>query len=63
MYYLGGRVLTLDEVKAEMSDERILIQNMESNDWGRIVVNTNSWKIMLPIDDDDVVLEYEPTTP
>lgn len=55
-YYLGGRVLTLEEVKRLMPNENVLISNMENNGWGRIVINTNSWKITQPLEEDDVVI-------
>lgn len=59
-YYLGGEILTLEQVKAKNDpDDRILISNMERNDWDRIIVNTNSWKMTQPLEDDDVVLDFE----
>jgi len=36
-YYIGGRVLTLADVKQEMPGERILIDNMEGNGWDRVI--------------------------
>ena len=57
MFYLGGEVLTLDQVKAKNDPgDRILISNMECNKWDRIVVNSNSWKWTQPLEKDDVVL-------
>lgn len=57
MYYLGGEVLTLEDVKARNDpDDRILISNMECNKWDRIIVNTNSWKFTAPLNKDDAVL-------
>src|SRR5208337_1301855 len=45
MYYLGGKVETLAEVKARATEEdRILVSNMEINGYERIITNTNSWK-------------------
>ncbi len=58
-YYLGGRVLTLEQVKSEMPDERILISNMECNGWDKIIINSNSFKCCQPLLEDDVVLEFE----
>lgn len=43
MYFIAGRVMTLDEVKREMPEERILISNMECNDYGRIVRTQNGY--------------------
>jgi len=45
-YYLGGLVLSLDEVKARpgIATHDILIRKMEANGWQRIIVNDNSWR-------------------
>ena len=60
MYYLGGKVETIDEVRArkDLSEYRRLLSNMEGIGWNRIIVNTNSWKITQPLRDDDVVLDF-----
>lgn len=59
MYYLGGKVETLEEVKARATEkDRILISNMEGNGWNRIITNDNSWRITQPLYDKDVVLEW-----
>jgi hypothetical protein len=61
MYYLGGKVETLEEVKARNNPrDEILVQNMEGNGWSRIVVNTNSWRWTQPLEDGAVVLDYTP---
>jgi len=57
IYYLGGKIMTLDDVKRSMPDEGILISNMECNNWGRIIVNTNSWRICKPLYEDDQVID------
>lgn len=60
MYYLGGKVETLAQVKARATDkDRILIGNMEGNKWDRIITNTNSWRYTAPLMKDDVVLEWD----
>ena len=60
MYYLGGKVETLAEVEARNDPkEEILRSNMKCNGWNRIIVNTNSWRITLPLEENDVVLELE----
>ena len=57
MYYLGGEILTLEQVKARNDPkDKTLISNMECNKWNRIVVNRNSWEWTQPLKDDDVVL-------
>jgi len=58
MYYLGGEVLTLKQVRAKDDpDDKILISNMEANKWDRIVINTNSYKWTQPLEKGDIVLD------
>lgn len=57
MYYLGGRVETLDEIEARNDpSESILRQNMKINGWDSVVFNDNSWRHVSPLEKDDVVL-------
>jgi hypothetical protein len=57
MYYLGGKVYTKAEVFARNDpDESVLRSNMEFNNIDRIIVNTNSYKITLPLNEGDIVL-------
>lgn len=49
MYYLGGKVLTLQDI-------RTLISNMECNGWKKVIQNDNSWRWIQPLEEDDVVL-------
>ena len=58
MYFLGGRVMTLEDVKIEMPKEKILIHNMENNGYHKIIVNDNSWRITLPLNEEDVILPF-----
>jgi len=61
MYYLGGKVLTLKQIKKRNdASDKILISNMECNNWDRVIVNTNSWKCTLPLNKEDIVLDYKP---
>lgn len=61
MYYLGGKVETLRQVKARKDPkDKILISNMEGNGYKRIITNTNSWKWTQPLEDQDVVLDFTP---
>jgi hypothetical protein len=63
MHYLGGKVETLDEVKARATDkDQMLIANMEGNGWNRIITNDNSWRFTQPLHDDDIVLDFTPKT-
>lgn len=60
LYYLGGKVETLEQVKARATPkDRILISNMECNQWNKIITNDNSWSWSQPLSDDDVVLDWE----
>ena len=57
-YYLGGKIETLEEIKARNDPaERTLLSNMEINCYPRVIVNTNSWRWTQPLKDDDVVLD------
>ena len=59
MYYLGGKVETLAQVKKRATqDDRILISNMEGNGWNRIITNDNSWRVTQPLRNGDVVLDW-----
>jgi len=58
MYYLGGRVETLEEVELRNDPkEKILRSNMRNNDWDRIVINDKSWRTVNPLRINDVVLD------
>ena len=60
MYYLGGEVETIEEIEARGDpSERILLANMRCNGWNRVVVNTNSYRWIQPLKDDDVVLDVK----
>lgn len=56
-HYLGGKVLTLQQVE-ELNDPKlnILIQNMRSNKWDKVIMNNNSWSWTQPLKRGDVVL-------
>jgi hypothetical protein len=59
-YYLGGKIWTIDELKARNDPtDQTLILNMECNDWPRVVENNNSWKWTQPLRDGDEVLAFE----
>ena len=59
LYYLGGTVETLAQVKARATDkDRILVANMECNGYERIITNTNSWQWTQPLNETDVVLQW-----
>ena len=61
VHYLGGQVLTLEDVKAENDPKNAtLISNMECNDYAKIVRNDNSWRWTQPLEPGDVVLDFKP---
>lgn len=58
IYYLGGTIETLEQVKARnYPKDKILISNMEANHWDRIIVNRNSWTWTQPFEAHDVLLD------
>lgn len=57
-YYLGGQVQTREEIEDRNDpSEEILRSNLRANGIDRVVVNCNSWKSVLPLDDGDIVLD------
>jgi len=59
MYYLGGKVETLKQVKARATkDDAILVSNMECNNWKRIVTTTNGYRWTQPLKDEDKVVDW-----
>lgn len=62
MYYLGGQVRTYEMVLLmNLPGEDILRDNMRLNGIKRVITNTNSYKSVLPLEDNDIVIEdWEP---
>ena len=61
IYYLGGKVETLAQVKARATKgDQILISNMECNKIKKVITNTNSWKFTAALEKGDVVLDWHP---
>ncbi len=59
LYYLGGKVETLEQVKARATPaDSILIANMEGNGYDRIITNNNSWRWTQPLKPTDIVLDW-----
>ena len=57
VYYINGTVETLEELKAKNDpNNRILISNMESNGWDKIVTTCNPYKWVRPFTKDDTVI-------
>ena len=64
MYYLGGDVLTLEDLeKRNNPQDKILIENMRCNGWARVIENRNSWKWTATLEDEDVVLPFDKSAP
>jgi hypothetical protein len=58
MYYLGGKIITLEELKARKSpNDSTLISNMECNDWDKVVETNNSWRWIQPLRKGDKIVE------
>jgi hypothetical protein len=59
MYFLGGTIETLDQVKARATAaDRTLVANMEGNHYDRIITNTNSYRWTQPLRETDIVLDW-----
>jgi hypothetical protein len=54
-YYVGGTEMTLAEVKTAKPTEEMLIENMETNGWDRVVF-TDEGKVF-PLHEKDSVLK------
>jgi hypothetical protein len=60
MYFLGGVIWTLASLKARNDPkDRVLILNMETNHWNKVVVNNNSYTWAQILKGEDVVLEFK----
>lgn len=58
MYYLGGTVLTLQDVESRNDPrDHILLSNMRNNGWDRVIQNDNSLRWTQPLEPTDVVLD------
>ena len=59
MYYISGKIKTLREIEEENNKEnRILISNMRSNGWGKVVYTFTPYKAVHPFDEEnDILLE------
>ena len=57
LYYLGGKIITLKQLKDEnLPNNKTLIQNMERNNWDKVIQTTKGWEWTQPLRDTDVVL-------
>lgn len=60
-YFLGGTLLTLEQVKAQNDpSNETLIRNMECNGWSRVVDNRNSYRSVHPFLAGDTLLDWKP---
>jgi hypothetical protein len=59
IYFLGGKIETLEEIEARNDpSEDILRRNMRNNNIERVLVNTNSWKVTVPLLPENVILDW-----
>ena len=54
LYYLGGQLMTLEQVEREQPDS-ILLDNMIGNDWSAVIITSAGH--CLPFEDGDVLVE------
>lgn len=58
IHFLGGKLETYEEVLARNHpDERILRENMRSNEYWIVCVNTNSFRSVLPFEEGDRLVD------
>lgn len=56
MFFINGRVLTLDDIP-DTKENNILRSNMRSNNWNAVVETTNSYRHTAPFEKDDVCVD------
>jgi hypothetical protein len=60
MFFLGGRLLFVHELRAAgRKEDKILVSNMEANDWPVCVRNDNSWRSVQPFGEKDAIVDPE----
>ena len=58
LYFLGGRIDTLEDIEARGDPrDEVLLSNMRSNGYRRIITTTEGWRWTQPLDDSDVVID------
>lgn len=56
-YFINGVVKSIEQIKEEHNpDNRILISNMESNGWSKVVTTYSPYKWTQPFGEDDSVI-------
>lgn len=62
-FFLGGKLLTSNDIvkmsKEDGKNYSTLLNNMKFNNWPRVVMNDNSWRIFQPLEKDDVILDFK----
>mgnify|MGYP001075992274 CR=1 FL=1 len=58
MYFLGGKIMSYDDIPNN-EENKILKSNMKNNGWDYVIENTNSWKVTLPFEKNDILLSDE----
>ena len=56
-YFMGGHIETLQEVRAQSAGREVLIANMETNGWNRVVTTKRGYSWAQPVHEDDAVLD------
>lgn len=61
VHYLGGKLLTLDDLEARGDPSlRILVSNMKANNWPIVVENNNSFVVVRPFEEGDLIVNAHP---
>ena len=56
MYYIGGMIETVDDVRANQEGRPALLSNIEANGWDRVVTTTRGYRWTQPLRPGDAVL-------
>lgn len=56
MYYVNCKVQTVEDIEAEGPASAVLLQNMKSNGWDKVVSSTKGWSWTQPLREGDILL-------
>lgn len=57
-HFITGKILTLEDIP-DTSENSILRSNMRGNNYGAVVENRNSWKVTMPFEKKDLLIDWD----